>query len=49
MRDRVTRLSALRRTWLPMWALREDTLGRNIRAAARAATGAHVVHAARPW
>ncbi len=41
IRGNLTCLRALRGTWLPMWSLREDTLGRTIRAAARA-TGAHV-------
>jgi hypothetical protein len=41
VRDSVVRLRALRRTWLPMWALRENTLARNIRRAARA-MGAHL-------
>lgn len=41
VRDSVVRLRALRRVWLPMWSLREDTLARNIRRAARA-MGAHV-------
>lgn len=41
VRENVTCLQALRGTWLPMWSLREDESGRNIRRAARA-MGAHV-------
>lgn len=46
VRSNVTTLRALRRVWLPMWSLREDDNGRNIRRAARA-IGAHLDRTAR--
>lgn len=50
IRRNVSCLRALRRCWLPMWSLREDANGQNIRRAARA-MGAHLdtSRRARPW